>query len=287
MAGAGNIPTGNGTSDTHNHFIVTPEVLAKRYEKVLANPEENALRGDLTAMLTYTKSIYSKLNHNQDLLGEFTQRIEALIPNIARSDVNQQMLESDGKKFNFIPGGKLVSNGLNANVKNELYRFPSIFLMDLSILLDVEAETFWDALELLIEQGSVSKDLGDTLKFSLAAAVYIRLSAYFFYDSHDDRVSVAQQMLQVKPLASRKGFRWFVPNGLYSNMMVKLIPMKVKLKSDKLTADSLAAISSDAMSDWSMVISHYYSGRYFQTLSTLKQIFGENCVRTQCQRSKP
>ena len=56
--GAGNIPTGNN-SGNENHFIVTPKQLAERYKKKLDNPDANALKGDLTAMLTYTQSIYS------------------------------------------------------------------------------------------------------------------------------------------------------------------------------------------------------------------------------------
>ena len=57
--GAGNIPTGNDLKNV-NHFIVTPKQLAKRYKTILDNPDpKEALRGDLTSMLTYTMSIYS------------------------------------------------------------------------------------------------------------------------------------------------------------------------------------------------------------------------------------
>ena len=46
-----------------NHFIVTPKEMAARYQKVLNNPDKKeALRGDLTAMLAYMKSIYSYQN---------------------------------------------------------------------------------------------------------------------------------------------------------------------------------------------------------------------------------
>ena len=56
--GAGNIPTGNSVNN-RNHFIVTPEQLADRYKGILDNPDpKEALRGDLTSMLTYTTSLY-------------------------------------------------------------------------------------------------------------------------------------------------------------------------------------------------------------------------------------
>ena len=57
--GAGNIPTGNGVNQKKNCFIITTEDLAAVYEEVLKNPKEEALRGDLTAMLTYTQPFYS------------------------------------------------------------------------------------------------------------------------------------------------------------------------------------------------------------------------------------
>ena len=61
--GAGNIPTGNSPNN-RNHFIITPEQLANRYKAILDNPDPEALRGDLTSMLTYTKSLYMYSNQN-------------------------------------------------------------------------------------------------------------------------------------------------------------------------------------------------------------------------------
>ena len=37
--GAGNIPTGNGSEVKENHFIVTPQELADRYQGILHNPD--------------------------------------------------------------------------------------------------------------------------------------------------------------------------------------------------------------------------------------------------------
>lgn len=60
LEGAGNIPTGNGSESQHNHFIVTPQELADRYCDILHNPDpKESLRGDLTAMLTYTKALFT------------------------------------------------------------------------------------------------------------------------------------------------------------------------------------------------------------------------------------
>ena len=59
LEGAGNIPTGNGSEVKQNHFIVTPQELADRYQGILHNPDPTeSLRGDLTAMLSYTTTLY-------------------------------------------------------------------------------------------------------------------------------------------------------------------------------------------------------------------------------------
>lgn len=41
--GAGNIPTGNGSEEIKNHFMVTPDELLERYKYVLENPTEEAM----------------------------------------------------------------------------------------------------------------------------------------------------------------------------------------------------------------------------------------------------
>ena len=71
--GAGNIPTGNNPQN-ENHFIVTPKQLAEKYKTILHNPDlKTAIRGDLTAMLAYTVSIYS---HQPDRQTGLLQRSE-------------------------------------------------------------------------------------------------------------------------------------------------------------------------------------------------------------------
>ena len=131
--GAGNIPTGNGVNQKKNPFIITPEELASTYEEVLNNPTEEALRGDLTAMLTYVKPFYSSQNGGK-LLELYKERIGKRKPNESRQNVNRIMLFNDAEKFNFEPNAKFSDGGFNTNVRKELYRLPSILLLDISIL---------------------------------------------------------------------------------------------------------------------------------------------------------
>ena len=69
---------------------------------MLNNPDpEKALRGDLTAMMAYTTSVYSHQNPQSSLLQEFKELIRPLKRNQTRKDINEQMLTTDSKKFNF------------------------------------------------------------------------------------------------------------------------------------------------------------------------------------------
>ena len=114
--GAGNIPTGN-TSQNENHFIITPQQLAARYRTTLDNPDpKEAVRGDLTAMMAYTTSVYSHQNPQSSLLQEFKERIRPLKRNQTRKDINEQMLTTDSKKFIFVPNADLMTRGFNVDV---------------------------------------------------------------------------------------------------------------------------------------------------------------------------
>ena len=158
LEGAGNIPTGNGSEAKKNHFIVTPQELAERYREVLHNPDPaESIRGDLTAKLTYTKLLYTHnigaSNGGNGLRKQFHESILAIKPNEVRKDANMTMLATDAEKFNFVPSSDLAQKGFNADVKKELYRFPSILLLDICVVLGTNGGTSWDSLQTLTEQG--------------------------------------------------------------------------------------------------------------------------------------
>ena len=237
--GAGNIPTGNGSAETKNHFILTPEDLAAKYESVLNNPvEKEALRGDLTAMLSYMKPIFSYcgedaegVNSKPDLLGKSRQLMTNIVQSQSRTSINVKMLEADIKKFNFVPDTKLKERGFTIDVKKQLYRFPSILLFDLSIVFGVRAESAWQTTHQLLTEGKTSTQLSQVLEFVLACACFIRLSAYLYHNSHDDRISVADKEINPGREAASQHRRWFVPVELFISPCDDMIPLKKQLKS--------------------------------------------------------
>ena len=270
--GAGNIPTGNSPQNV-NHFIVTPSQLAERYKNKLDNPDANeALRGDLTAMLTYTQSIYSYRNKQTKLLQVFQDSIKSMKLQQNRKGMNMKMLKADADKFNFIPDDNLSDKGFNADVKKELYRFPSILLLDICIVNQCNYSTSWQSLERLGRQSLISSDFSRALRFLLAAATYIRLSAYLYHDAHDDRISLlkgsSENTAQDKHTV---GMRWFLPCHFFSAVCRLMIPVKLFLAEQTVKIEDLTTYQMVSDVWWLNVTSLYYSGNYVEALSVLKQ----------------
>ena len=213
---AGNIPTGNGQPGTANRFIVTAEELAETHKRILNNPDhENALRGDLTAMLRFTKTIYNHGKSSSKIYNKFLSLVRQQSLCDKREQVNMEMLRADTTKFNFTPNEDVNDRGFTVDVKKELYRFPSILLLDLSIVLQCAEENSWMTADKLLTDGHISNYLHKSLKFMLACACYIRLSAYLYHDSHNDNVSVAPKSVTLQEEADQDSVnkhhrKWFI-----------------------------------------------------------------------------
>ena len=70
-----------------------------------------------------------------------------------------EMLKADTTKFNFTPYKDVNDRGFTVDVKKELYRFPSILLLDLSIVLQCAEENSWMTADKLLTDGHISNYL--------------------------------------------------------------------------------------------------------------------------------
>ena len=279
--GAGNIPTGNDMDKPKNYFICTPQELGSRYKEILDNPSDESIRGALTAMLKFTVSIYST---GSDLLPELRSLITSLSPSLARVEANKQMLLHDFQKFDFAPSVKLHhEQAYTIDVKRQIYRFPSILLLDLATVHNVDGKTACDTAMKLIEQGKISTQFHQSLVFQLACACYIRFSAYLYHDSHDDRVSVAERIHDIQTLpdsapATRQGARWHLHAGLLTHLFGHMVSMKDGITKSSNTDDfERACLKFKDVTGrellMSCIKSLYFSGRYAQTLNMLRENF--------------
>ena len=285
--GAGNIPTGNGSANKENHFILTPAELLDKYRNILLHPDpKEALRGDLTAMVKYMKPIFTYGVTGTSLLENLRSEIEEIAPNKARIDINQNMLQRDMKNFDFKPNPELQRQGFTVNVKKQLFRFPSIILLDLAIAFRIHGESVWNILTQLLNKKLVSQEFHDSMEFQLACACYIRLSAYLHHDSHDDRISVAQKFIQLDQLPPSESDdfachkRWYVQEDLFYNLCYEIIPMKHHMchKLESLTDLERwqKCDGAHSSSEWFNTFHTFYCcGRYKEALEMLNEQFAD------------
>jgi tetratricopeptide (TPR) repeat protein len=279
---AGNIPTGNGRKETKNRFIATASELALTHADILNNPDkEKALKGDLTAMLKFTQVIYHYQKSPKNVYDEFLQLVrEQTIPE-QRRQISIEMLRADTTKFNFMPDKQLADKGFTVDVKKELFRFPSILLLDLAIVFDCSDENAWLTADKLHSEGHISHHVHDGLKFMLACACYIRLSAYLHHNSHNDSVSVAPKSVTLQRETDQEGStlhhtKWFIPGGLYIPLCEVSMPIKQAL-SDLLSnpvqtyfVQGLKSLEIHANHWKSNFFALYSAGRYIEGLNIIE-----------------
>lgn len=226
---AGNIPTGNGRNHERNKFIFTPDQLFSKYQQILDNPTEDALQGDLTAMLTYTREAFRY--GERGMLSILLEKKAGLIPNEDRNKANARMLMNDIRKFNFRPTDELRDKGFTLNVKHDLYRFPSMVIFDLSIVSGVVGPNSWDTLDALYKKAIISRIVYRSLCFLLASSCFVRLCTYLHHDSQKQSISLLntdQFVIYHSQLASRP---WVVPQNLFFKMCEFMLPIKVFMKN--------------------------------------------------------
>ena len=282
---SGYLPTGNGNPLQRNHFITTPEDLAKRYEAILHNPvKEDAMMGDLTAMLAYMKTVYSyNPPFNQgcpDILESLKTLLRAISPNQRREEVNKQMLLNDMSKFDFKPDKKLMGDrGVTVDVKKDLYRFPSILVYDLSIVFNCFGDSVWETIELLHQRKHISEYVRDSILFQLACACFVRLSTYLHHDSHDDRVSLLQTV-QLEHSYSAKGgeSRWPMPGELLFMLCDYMIPLKDAIQADSSNISKVLLLDTQQSDWWCRLQTMYYCGWYEQAYKSFVSTFDEEQI---------
>ena len=144
---SGNVPTGN--EQNPNMFIVSPGELADIYKHVLHNPCNESKRGDLTAMLAFMCLIYDHGQEGGSLLTEFLhQKRQVGIPQ-QRIRANLDMLEQDLSKYRFKPAYDEYTNRFSMDMKEHIYRFPSLLALDLALIVNQFGCDSWVTLQIL------------------------------------------------------------------------------------------------------------------------------------------
>ena len=238
---AGNIPTGNGTPEHKDKFIVTVDQLLIEYKYILDNPDpEKSLKGDLTAMLAHTSVVYGDANLHQ----KFISGKSILVQNKERQSAQLKMLCQDLKDYNFLPTAVLDISFYTANLKSDIYRFPSILLHDLKLIYTIDSETSWQTLEELYKKRLLSKSWYENLEFLLASAQYARLATYLYHDSQCEEISFLRARNRTGGEEISKKEIWHIPDELCTQMGIHIIAARTNL-DNLFGTDVLTILKSD------------------------------------------
>ncbi|KAI8519674.1 hypothetical protein Bbelb_029310 [Branchiostoma belcheri] len=102
------------------------------------------------------------------------ERAMALLKKILQSFKTTLKEDEDGKLF---------------QVKNEIYRLPSMVISGLGLFYALEAKTAWDIIEEMADKGLLSKVASQNLKVVVSIATELRLRTYLSNNSQSDNIT--------------------------------------------------------------------------------------------------
>ena len=262
---AGNIPTGNGSEKQRNHLIVTVKELVTRYTEVYQQvPDyEKALKGDISAVLSLTALIYGA----ERFLEDFREKIAEVPPSPKRQFVSREMLLMDAEKFSFEPQKNMIEK---VNLKEKLYRFPTILTFDLKIVHRLKCSTCWKVLVEAEEKRVISPEVAKDMAFLISVGVYVRLSAYSAYTSQRDVMSVVLSSARTGSLRQESDV-WKIPRDLLLMMIVdsKRVQRVFKGHDNRQT---ILDGDCEAMDDEALALTWFYCQDYYRFLNTSKAV---------------
>ena len=254
---AGNIPTGNGSTQPRYRMIMTVDEAAMWYERVFTMPgEKDSIRGDESAMLSNTCHIYGEKRFHV----EFTSRISSFFQNSSRKAVTKAMTSNDIETFVFLPDEWLVEM---RNVKEDLFRFPSLMVFDLRQFHQIWVKDSWTVMEELRRLSIISGEVWLSLKFLYSVGVYCRLAAYQRCGSQVENFSVL-----------RTTGAYQLPKPVLIHLFLHLIPMREALEQYTTLGNS-AALQGKLQRDDNLALSltHYY----YQDYGQFNELMEERC----------
>ncbi|KAF6025359.1 hypothetical protein EB796_016334 [Bugula neritina] len=162
--------------------------LISKYKDIYLNPDEEvALQGDDSAMTSFTRDIYSYTTPGatNSLLSAFVAAKASITMNNERRAVSEKMFVQDVEKYKLNIADFMSESGI-IEVKPKIYRLPSLIILDLSVLYEIQAASSWDALRQLEYQGKITTSMKEALHHLLAMASYIRMCTYLFHNSQKE-----------------------------------------------------------------------------------------------------
>jgi len=227
---AGNIPTGNGLSES---LTFTVEQAVKLYKEEVMSPSEKL--ASLSDLLITSQLIYCS-DDGAQLHGRFLEEIATYEKVTAQNDhkVKRKRLERlslDLQKYDFLPEFEFKTViGEDVKVKVDIFRYITLLATNLNIALCLQLNFPWKVYEALYQSGIISKESMIYLHIILGLSIYMRTMAYITMETQKAEILLSTPTAELK---SRNEMRqpYYVPRTIFVTFGSILIPIKQSLIS--------------------------------------------------------
>ena len=239
---AGNIPTGNGKNDEKNKYICTAESLVEKYRELL-QPSTSTIQsvvkydtghnsagnfsGDDADMMSYLRVVSTFGKHSKSLFDSLQAAMAQIHPSENSKISAEITMRKDIETYDTNPIDT-YSTGFSMQVKPEIYRFPSLLVLNLKIMFNLKSTSTWESIEELCQEHATIRKQDRNLKCALAMSMLIRLASYLHHGTQCEQMSLlkAGKMDETASARSDRGRRWHVSFKLYLIYCITVGPIK-------------------------------------------------------------
>lgn len=280
---AGNIPTGNGLAGSRPLTFTVAELIDS-YKKVLESPKGAKTVGNISYFFATTVRIHST-DGGKTIYGEFVSQRSSYEKEASKhrqaSQNRVSILKADIEAYQFVPDFEIGYHSQNAQVKSDIFRWPTLLAQNLNIVLLLEKTTPWEVYAVLREQKILSEELELYFQFTLAAALVIRNMAYLAHDTQRELISFLTASTQLDQ------DRFYVPQSLFIILGCIIVPIKrcilkslAKLPQEHDITGTIRSVVQQIEIDKDDFITkvgvHYFAGDIKGGLEHLFAVLGEN-----------
>ena len=287
---SGNVPTGNGLPGGRP-LTFTVDELMDLYSTSLESEDGSKTVGNISYFFASTVCLYSS-DSRKSLHRRFVTKrsVYEEVVALTHFQVRQNrltILESDLIKFDFVPDFQDGPHSKTAEVKTDIFRWPTLLGQNVNINLGLLASSPWEVFTTLRNQGILTNEKELYFQFILAVAIVIRNLAYLTHGTQRELLSF------LTTGSSQEDDRYYVPQPLYITMGCMLQPIKrsvlkslqhlKQLKNPNLLADIQYVIKSIVVDKNDFIAKaglYYFAGDSKTGLEHIFNTLGEESAKS-------
>jgi len=188
---AGNIPTGKG--GVSRGLILTVEQFTELYSETLTSPAGDI--ADIADLLSAIVMICAYEN-GEILFDKTLEHFQTILAENVNNSVvinkRLKLLKTDAESYSFLPTFKSFGppDNTKLKVKGDIFRYPTLLVDHLRLLIASDKLTPWSITCYLKEQNIVTDKQMFKLNLITALAIYIRTTAYLQLKTQKDNLSL-------------------------------------------------------------------------------------------------